>query len=164
MKERQIKLILAVFIGLLAVGGLAWGLLNPAEATTGSPNYDIVLPGQQDAPLLQYGRPAPYGQFIVTHNSVTFSATQNCGTVARTNGYAPSKAIFCDVGAEMITATLWGRITSTGGGYTLSIDTEFPEATNTYSSFTDIAPWMSLCVTGTYTTCVGTCGIFVQTP
>ena len=157
---RTIALLTCLLLAGLALGAL-YGL-QQVQATTSAPDYAIVLPGDQDAPLA--GRPAPYGQYIVTHNALSITTTQQFGTVARTNGYASLKAIMCDVGAYDVTADVYGRVTSTGEVYTMSTGTVLPANTNTISNFTQIAPWMSLRLTSEVTGSTTTCGIYVQTP
>ena len=162
MRERIAKVMIMITIAVIALGGLAYALLeDTAVATTSFPGYDIVLEGE-DAPL--GGRPAPYGQYIVTHNSVNITTTEQFGTVARTAGYDGFKAIMCDVGAYDVTVDVLGRVTSTGDTYTITTGTVLPANTNTISNLTQIAPWMSLRLTSDVTGSTTTCGIFVQTP
>lgn len=163
MRQRTAKFSLALLIGLIALGGLAYALLleDTAVATTSFPGYDIVLDAH-DAPL--GGRPAPYGQYIVTHSGVTITTTELLGMVARTAGYDGFKAIICDVGAYDVTVNVYGRVTSTGELYTITTGTVLPANTNTISNLTQIAPWMSLGLTSDVTGSTTTCGIFVQTP
>ena len=167
--EKFAKLLMFLAIAALALGGLGYGLFTntkPAEATTAVPGYDIVLP--QDAPV--YGRAAPYGQWIVTHNSVSgITTTENYGTVARTNGYDDFKSLICyNSGAYSATINLYLRTTSTGSMYTLvPTMTTIAAATRQVITFTDIAPWMSVGVHMNSYMVTGTtmlCGIYVQTP
>ena len=157
---RPIVLLTCLLLAVLALGAL-YGL-QQVQATTRAPDYAIVLPGDQDAPLA--GRPAPYGQLIVTHNALSITTTQQLGTVARTNGYDPLKAIMCDAGAYAVTGTLYARTTSTGEVYTIATGISFPANTNTIITRTEIAPWMSLGLTSEVTGSTTTCGIYVQTP
>lgn len=161
MRTQIAKFSLALCIGLLALVGLFGGLLDPLEATTGIPGYDIVL-GSHDAPLA--GRPAPYGQLIITHNGLSITTTEQLGTVAKTAGYGEFKAIMCDVGDYAVTANLYGRTTSTGALYTITTGLVFVTDTKTITTITQIAPWMSLGLTSEVTGSTTTCGIFVQTP
>jgi len=154
------KLLVCLALGLALLAG-GYGLLQEVQATTHAPDYAIVLPG--DAPMA--GRPAPYGQYIVTHNNLGITTTAQLGTVARTNGYAAHKVIMCDVGDYSLTANLYARLTSTGNIFTVSTGTVFPTSTRTISPFTEIAPWMSLQLTNWSTSAsTSTCGIYVQTP
>lgn len=170
MKHRMVKLLtcLAFTCALLAAG---YGLLQEAQATTNIPDYAIVLPGDDDlqvaAPLA--GRAAPYGQWIITHNSVAnITTTIHYGTVARTNGYDPTKRIICyNSGAYTATLILYLRTTSTGSVYELDnpLTTVNPAARKVID-ITDPAPWMTIGITSTndVTGTTMLCGIYVQTP
>lgn len=164
MKNQNTKLFGIATISLLAlilvIGGALYGQ-QMALATTDAPDYAIVLPGQ-DAPL--YGRAAPYGQYIVTHNSASITTTENLGTVARTNGYGDLKAIFCDTGTYEVSGNVHGRVTSSGGVYTISTGLTFAADTNTYITLTWLSPWTSLALTSEVTGSTTSCGIYVQTP
>jgi len=155
---RTIILITCLLLAVLALAALA-------QASTSEPDYGIVLP--LDAPLA--GRPAPYGQWIITHNSVAgITTTLNYGTVARTNGYDPVKRLICyNSGAYTATINLYLRTTSTGDLYDLDVPfTTVNPATRIVSDITDIAPWMTVGITSTDATTGTTmlCGIYVQTP
>lgn len=162
--SKRVHLILTLLVAALALSGLTLLLEGPdVLATTSSPGYDIVLPGQ-DAPAP--GRPAPYGQFIVTHNSVSITSTEKMGTVARTNGYDDFKVVFCDnSGSYDLTVHLYARVDSTGNVYTLThpLFTVAAGARDAIS-VTQNAPWMSLGLTSTVTGTTATCGIYVSTP
>jgi hypothetical protein len=156
---------IALALCLLLTGVILGSLLQRVQASIDdASDYAIVFPGdQQDAPMA--GRPAPYGQYIVTHNNLGITTTAQLGTVARTNGYAARKVIMCDVGDYSLTANLYARLTSTGNIFTVSTGTVFPTSTRTISPFTEIAPWMSLQLTNWSTSAsTSTCGIYVQTP
>lgn len=164
MRDKIAKLTIVSIIGLMAFGGLAYALLGEqAQATTSFPGYDIILEAQ-DAP--SPGRPAPYGQWVVTHNNKAISETLDYGTVARTAGYDIDKVIFCDLtGSYALTGTLFARTLSTGETYTITAEIIFPGDTRTYTTCTYVAPWMSLALkTGVVTATTATCGIYVQTP
>jgi len=157
--NRTITLVLCILVGIFL-----GSILQVALATTGAPDYDVVLPGQ-DAPAAT-GRPAPYGQFIITHNGATITSTESLGTVARTNGYAFDKVIFCqNSGSYDITAKLYARIMSDGDVYTLTTSLPtFTAGTRKAISITQSAPWMSLGLTSQVTGTTATCGIYVWTP
>lgn len=162
LRNKLTIVIVTVLVAMSFLLGTLVTISQPARATTGMPGYDIVL-SEQNAP--NPGRPAPYGQWIVTHNNTTISQTQDLGTVARTNGYDINKVIFCDNGAYQLTGNLYARTTSTGSVYTITTGLVFPANTRTYSTVTYIAPWMSLgLTTGAVTETTVTCGIFAQTP
>ena len=162
--SKRLNLVLTFVLAAFALAGL--GLLLEGSnvlATTSFPGYDMVLPGQ-DAPAL--GRPAPYGQFIVTHNGATITSTESLGTVARTNGYDFNKVVFCNnSGSYDITAKLYARLSSTGNVYTITSSlATFAAGTRKAISITQNAPWMSLGLTSEVTGTTATCGIYVSTP
>lgn len=155
---RTITLILCILLGLLL-----GSILQVALASSGKP----LDHSEEALAVPEYSRPAPYGQFIVTHNSATITTTESLGTVARTNGYDDFKVVMCDnSGARIITATLYARITSTGNVYTLTNPlTTVAAGTRKAISITQNAPWMSLgLVSSEITGTTATCGIYVQTP
>lgn len=164
------KLFMCVAFALALLAG-AYGLLQEVQATTAMPDYAIVLPGDDDlqvaAPLA--GRAAPYGQWIITHNSVAdITTTMNYGTVARTNGYDAVKRVICyNSGSYSATLSIYLRTTSTGSLYPLDLshDTILP-GVRQVTDITDIAPWMTIGITSTNATTGTTmlCGIYVQTP
>ena len=157
MKQKTRPIIL---ITCLLLAGLAL-LGTLAQASTSEPDYGIVF--SSDAPAA--GRAAPYGQYIITHNGVSITSTEQLGTVARTNGYDPLKAIMCDTGAYPITVTLYARISSTGDLYTITEDlVAIPANTPYITTINEIAPWMSLGLTSEVTGSTTTCGVYVQTP
>lgn len=161
MKHEKVrKLALSLVIAALAIAGLGYSL---GHATTADQDYSIVLEGP-NAPAAQ--RAAPYGQWIITHNGVSITSTQNLGTVARTNGYDPFKAIICETGTYVVTGTLYARTTSTGNLYTITTNIVFPANTRTITTTQgqQISPWMSLGLTSMVTGSSTTCGIYVQTP
>ena len=159
-KQLLWKLLVCLVLSLALLAG-GYGLLQEVQATISAPDYEIIL-DSADAPLS--GRPAPYGQLIVTHNGLSITTTEQLGTVARTNGYAPLKAIMCDAGAYAVTANLYARTTNDGGVYTITTGLSFPANTNTMITMTEISPWMSLGLTSEVTGSTTTCGIYVQTP
>lgn len=165
-KQRIWKLLVCLAFALALLAG-GYGLFQEVQATTSAPDYAIVLPGDQDAPLA--GRPAPYGQWIITHNSVAgITTTLNYGTVARTNGYDPVKRLICyNSGAYTATVNLYLRTSSSGDLYDLEVPlTTVNPATRIVSDVTDIAPWMTVGITSTNAVTGTTmlCGIYVQTP
>ena len=155
-----LELSLVLMVSLLVLGGLVGLLAQGAWAAPAAPEYGVV--GLEDVPA--YGRSAPYGQWLVTHNGVSITTTENLGTVARTNGYDKLKAIMCNVGAYDVTANLYARTSSTGDVYAITTGLSFPANTNTIITVTEIAPWMSLGLTSEVTGSTTTCGIYVQTP
>lgn len=170
MKHRIVKLGMCLVFALALLAGV-YGLFQEVQATTNTPDYAIVLPGDDDlqvaAPLA--GRAAPYGQWIITHNSVAdITTTMKYGTVARTNGYDVTKRIICyNSGAYSATLSVYLRTTSTGDLYPLdlSLDTILP-GVRQVTNVTDTAPWMTIGITSTNATTGTTmlCGIYVQTP
>jgi hypothetical protein len=157
MKKRILLTTLTLALLLLAFS-------LPAMGTTRSPDYYITLPG--DAPAA--GGAAPYGQYLVTHNSVGITTTELFGTVARTAGYDINKVLICiDDGATDAQVNLYGRITSSGDLYEITPNlATITAGTGTWTAFTNTAPWMSLGITSTeaLTETDVTCGIYVQTP
>lgn len=156
---RTIILITCLLLGVLALAALA------QASTSSEPDYAILFPS--DAPAA--GRAAPYGQWIITHNSVAgITTTLNYGTVARTNGYDPVKRLICyNSGAYTATVNLYLRTTSTGDLYDLDVPlTTVNPATRIVSDITGIAPWMTIGITSTNAVTGTTmlCGIYVQTP
>lgn len=155
--NRTITLVLCILVGLFL-----GSMLSIALASSGKPlDYSA-----EELAAPNYGRPAPYGQYAITHLSQNISTTANLGIVARTNGYDPLKAIMCDVGAYPVTVTLYARVTSTGDVYTLTENLAAMPANETFViTVTEIAPWMSLSlVGGVVTPSQTTCGIYMQTP
>lgn len=161
---RFVNLILTILLAAVLVVGLSFFL--SAAATTADENYSIILDGL-DAPAA--GRAAPYGQWIVTHNTVAdITSTLNYGTVARTNGYDSLKTVYCyNSGAYTATLSLFTRTTSSGTVYEQQLywATVNPSARKVIS-YTDIAPWTSIGITSTNAVTGTTmlCGIYVQTP
>lgn len=151
--------VICLLTSLLTVLSLLAGL-EALGSTKELDNYDIVLPGAE--PPMQ--RAAPYGQYIVSHNAVAITLTANSGTVMRTNGYGDLKAVICDVGANPITATLQGRVTSTGSVYTMTSNMVFLADHQMIYTTTQIAPWMTLKVYSNDAGGTNTCGLYVQTP
>jgi len=154
------NLVLSLLLSVVLIVALSF-VLSHVEATTTDENYSIVL-DSLDAPT--YGRAAPYGQWLVTHNGVVISGTQDLGTVARTNGYDERKAIFCSAGTYDVTGYVYGRLTSAGDVYTLTGLITLPANNRTVITMTQVAPWMSLGLTSEMTGSTTTCGIYVQTP
>lgn len=154
------SLVLVTLVTAALLVGVTYTLAH-VDATTTDENYSILVDGA-DAPVA--GRAAPYGQFIVTHNSQSITETQRLGTVARTNGYDPLKALMCDTGTYHLTATLYARTTSTGSIYTLTEQIIFPAGRPSVFTVTQIAPWMSLGLQSVPAGSTSTCGIYVQTP
>jgi hypothetical protein len=166
MKHRTLKLAVCLVIAVVLLTA-AYNLRHHVQATTNAPDYRILLPGDPSAPMA--ARAAPYGQWIVTHNSVSgITTTENYGTVARTNGYDATKRLICyNSGDYTATVNLYLRTTSTGNRYNLDVplDTVNP-STRKVIDISDVAPWMTVGITSTDATTGTTmlCGIYVQTP
>lgn len=154
--HRTITLILCILAGIFL-----GSILHIALASSDKPlDYSA-----EELAAPDYGRPAPYAQLLTTHSAQTITTTENLGTVAKTAGYDPLKAIMCDVGAATVTATLYARPSSTGDLYTLQDPLAVMPASQTYIiTVTQIAPWMSLGLVSTAGGSVTTCGIYIQTP
>lgn len=162
---RFVKLVASIILGLLLILVMSLAF-SSVMATTTDGDYAIIL-GSPNAPAA--ARAAPYGQWIITHNSVAgITTTANYGTVARTNGYDQFKNVICyNSGAYTATVNLYLRTTSTGDLYSLAVPlTTVNPASRKVISLTQTAPWMSLGITSTDATTGTTmlCGIYVQTP
>lgn len=160
------NLVVTLLLSAVLVVSLNYAMQH-AAATSQDENYAIILDGLS-AP--NYGREAPYGQWIVTHNTVAGITTTvvNYGTVARTNGYDPIKSVICyNSGAYDAELTIAIRTTSTGTPYIVYDDWNVVSAgARSVFTYTDIAPWTSLGITSTNAVTGTTmlCGIYVQTP
>lgn len=160
------NLVVTLLLSAVLVVALSYAM-NHVQATTADENYAIILDGL-DAP--NYGREAPYGQWIVTHNTVANITTTvvNYGTVARTNGYDPIKSVICyNSGAYDAELTIAIRTSSTGTAYVVYDDWHVVSAgAREVFTYTDTAPWTSLGITSTNAVTGTTmlCGIYVQTP
>lgn len=151
MKQKTITLLLCILLGLF-LGSILQVALRHSGQALAAPEMD---------------RPAPYGRVLYTHSSANITTTMNLGDPAKTAGYDPLKAIFCDVGTYPVTMTLYARLSSAGDIYTITEDLAvMPANTQFVITVTAIAPWMSLglastdAVSGSQTTCA----IYQQTP
>lgn len=158
--NRTITLVLCILVGIF-LGSILQVALASSDKPLDYTTEELAAPA--------YGRPAPYGQWIVTHNAVSsITTTLNYGTVARTNGYDQLKTLICDnSGSYTMTVNLYGRTTSTGSLYDLRVPfTTINPGASAWISFTETGPWMSVGITSTdgTTGTTATCGIYVQTP
>jgi len=151
LKQKTITLLLCILAGLF-LGTILQVALQHSGQALAAPEMD---------------RPAPYGRLLYTHTSANITTTMNLGDPAKTAGYDPLKAIFCDVGAYPVTMTLYARLSSAGDVYTITEDLAImPASTHFMTTVTAIAPWMSLGLASTQpiTGSQTTCAIYQQTP